>query len=423
MGVIKAGDRGGQMSAWYYAVGQDQIGPVTDEDLHRLIRDGIVGRDTLIWRVGLEAWTAVANVDEFSEVSAHVPPPLPSLLPANTSIAKPPVERANPIPNPNLTRPWPRFWARLIDNTLLMPIVGFLIALAAAYFRPSLYLAMMSLNEGVLGLIVLPVVSLVLALLMAVFGTTLGKFILGVRVRNLTEMSALPFHLQRELKVWLAGLALGIPIVALFTQVHQYKLVAAGKPAGYDEGLAIVEGRASAGRAVTAAIVCVALFSGVLYLQTTGRQATSDVVLTKTWTNPVSSKDAQLAKTWEAEELPTKGGRLFHFTSNTLLAEALFGYEDVTIEGIDNAAYAKAIQSAIKDAVEITSDWTPVTVRGVPALRAVGKSKTVAGATVEVTVALIGRNAWRTIVFASGRPIDQLPGKDNFVDATFATVN
>lgn len=41
---------------WYYSVGQEQKGPVTDEQLQGLAKDGVVTGDTLVWREGLTEW-------------------------------------------------------------------------------------------------------------------------------------------------------------------------------------------------------------------------------------------------------------------------------------------------------------------------------------------------------------------------------
>ncbi|MEM1289289.1 MAG: DUF805 domain-containing protein [Pseudomonadota bacterium] len=43
---------------WYYAVGREQRGPVSERDLQRLISSGEVGADSLVWREGMENWSA-----------------------------------------------------------------------------------------------------------------------------------------------------------------------------------------------------------------------------------------------------------------------------------------------------------------------------------------------------------------------------
>lgn len=48
--------------SWYYAVGQEQKGPVTDEQLAALAKDGAITGETLVWREGLADWKPYATV-------------------------------------------------------------------------------------------------------------------------------------------------------------------------------------------------------------------------------------------------------------------------------------------------------------------------------------------------------------------------
>jgi len=41
---------------WYYAEGEEQVGPVTRDELHEMAGSGELSPDTLIWRLGLEDW-------------------------------------------------------------------------------------------------------------------------------------------------------------------------------------------------------------------------------------------------------------------------------------------------------------------------------------------------------------------------------
>ena len=41
---------------WYYAVGNEKIGPVGEEEFQRLVRQGVVTPDTLVWRDGMAGW-------------------------------------------------------------------------------------------------------------------------------------------------------------------------------------------------------------------------------------------------------------------------------------------------------------------------------------------------------------------------------
>ncbi len=44
---------------WYYSVEGCSRGPVSQQDLFRLAKEGTVGTDTLIWHPGLEEWDPV----------------------------------------------------------------------------------------------------------------------------------------------------------------------------------------------------------------------------------------------------------------------------------------------------------------------------------------------------------------------------
>ncbi len=48
---------------WYYVEAGKQAGPVTDEQLQQLIRNGTVRADTLVWREGMANWQPYAQVN------------------------------------------------------------------------------------------------------------------------------------------------------------------------------------------------------------------------------------------------------------------------------------------------------------------------------------------------------------------------
>ena len=49
---------------WYYALNDQQLGPVAISELRQLIRAGRIGRDDLIWHAGMDDWLPVAEVGE-----------------------------------------------------------------------------------------------------------------------------------------------------------------------------------------------------------------------------------------------------------------------------------------------------------------------------------------------------------------------
>ncbi|WP_153366148.1 RDD family protein [Rhizobium sp. ICMP 5592] len=407
------------MAKWLYGVGNGYLGPVEEDEIRALIHSGAVKGETLLWSPGADKWLRAQDVEEFA--SAFVRPELLPIPPSLPSAAA--VSIAENFDLPTRARPWSRFWARLIDNIVVISVLAFAITLASRLYAPALYIKIIEINDTVWGICLLPLAALVLALTMGLTGTTPGKAILGIHVGVPKNQGRLKFFLFRELKVWLAGLGLGIPIVALFTQFYQYRQVAAGKPASYDHGRTEVVGTSSKFRIGVGTCLALALYCFVVYVQTEGLWANRNIYAARLWTNPVNNRSAPIARMWQAEELKTNSGRVFYFAANAQLAEALFGYEQLELDSISNLTYANAIKSTLASDISISSEWEPVLVYGYPALRAVGKSITDNDTNVEITVAVTRRHAWRTLVFARGRQVKDLPGKNEFVQAVFTTAD
>lgn len=403
------------MVQWYYAVGQDQKGPFERDDFVQLIKSGQVGRYTLVWHSGMDIWKkAGEHPDLLSEFIA--PPPLPPLEHSLDAAEK---EPSPVVPRGLKSRPWPRFWARYIDNLLVGPLLAFGFGLWALLYAPDFYLAMTSLPSATLGLLLLPLVGLFLALCMTVTGTTIGKAIIGVKVQVPNGRNRLGFFLAREMQAWISGLGLGVPFIAVFTAVRQYRRLSSGLCASYDVGTAVVSDPTRA-RLTTGVLLGLALFVGNVVIQAADTVSTKSLNEKATWINPITNKSASITKAWKPEELKTNSGRAFHFTSDELLSELVFGYEQLNSELIDTKAYAEAIKKAIAGTVTLEPNWKPVSVAGVPALMATGKYS---DGNVEVTILTKGRNAWRTIAFTRGSSPAQSSARDSLVHAVFGSAN
>jgi len=55
--------------AWFHAIGSEQVGPHSTEQLRQLIRSGTLSPQTLVWNDSI-AWTAAENLPEFSGLAA-----------------------------------------------------------------------------------------------------------------------------------------------------------------------------------------------------------------------------------------------------------------------------------------------------------------------------------------------------------------
>jgi uncharacterized RDD family membrane protein YckC len=74
---------------WFYSQGGQQVGPVTDEEFHRLRREGMIGPATLVWREGLPEWVECRALD-LPPLASTQAPPAATLPPIVATPAVPP---------------------------------------------------------------------------------------------------------------------------------------------------------------------------------------------------------------------------------------------------------------------------------------------------------------------------------------------
>ena len=66
---------------WFYSGHYGELGPLTREQVDELIEGGVIGANTLVWRVGMSEWIQADRVPEFAAILRRSgvvsPPPLP----------------------------------------------------------------------------------------------------------------------------------------------------------------------------------------------------------------------------------------------------------------------------------------------------------------------------------------------------------
>lgn len=115
--------------------------------------------------------------------------------------------------------PWRRYFARMIDTWILGIGIGLLLGTAAPEFleeTPELVLTILIM------LLVLPYDAFCLS----TWKKTAGKWMMGIEVVK-TDGSLLSVEeaFKRSWLILLRGLGLGIPIIALFTLIHQFNML------------------------------------------------------------------------------------------------------------------------------------------------------------------------------------------------------
>lgn len=72
---------------WYYVGHFGQLGPLSAEQMEDLIRDGVIERDTYVWRAGMADWVRASSAPEWgtllrmTQSATPPPPPTPGARP------------------------------------------------------------------------------------------------------------------------------------------------------------------------------------------------------------------------------------------------------------------------------------------------------------------------------------------------------
>jgi len=158
-------------------------------------------------------------------------------------------------------RPWPRFWARLIDTTL----AGWVLAYALAYLAPGVarwWARLPGSQHSLVSAAIGSSILLIEPMLIGGFGTTPGKWLLNIRLRD-SNGHPLRFNraLERSFEVWWRGMACGIPFAGFLAQVIAHDHLVRTGMTSWDRrlGIRVQQEPLTAARFVFAAVVIVVL--------------------------------------------------------------------------------------------------------------------------------------------------------------------
>lgn len=187
------------MDIWIIRDGE-KSGPFHDYDIRRRISAGELEAGSPAWHEGLASWTTLAEIDLFKGEFLPEPTPAP--------VVEEPIILPPPVPGP--PRILRRFWARWFDIYLYVAIWWFLFWLAGRDIESLLKNQLVALTR----LIPWFVIEI---LLIHRFGTTPGKWLLGIRVFNADGSKlTLAQSTRRSLRTYIVGIGLGVPFVMLF---------------------------------------------------------------------------------------------------------------------------------------------------------------------------------------------------------------
>ena len=232
--------------AWWYATGGTRKGPVGFDFIREKVLGGEILPSDLVWKEGMAAWTPISDVPDLKPIIQALPPELPKTIepPPLPSVPVPvPVPVPVSAPAPALAAgPWRRFFARSIDFWAITPPVVLLMVLGGLQVSSDFASWLQEpRSTWVIGFFAVPLMLAVEAILFWMFGSTVGKALLGISVR--TESSrqlTLTESFQRQMGVYVYGLGAGVPLVNLVTTVRQYRRLKSGLQASYDEDRFVV---------------------------------------------------------------------------------------------------------------------------------------------------------------------------------------
>jgi len=170
-----------------------------------------------------------------------------------TSVFSPPSGQ-DYLPSGPQIRPWVRYLSRYIDIILFSLLIGIFV-----FFDDS----RQRMNDTAFGLLILFLYVFVEPCMLSFWGTTPGKALLKVRLRKSNgNKPSYQEALSRSFKVWFRGLGLGIPIIALFTQISAYnELTKIGATSWDQDGdFKVYHQVIGAGRVIAAIVILIAIF-------------------------------------------------------------------------------------------------------------------------------------------------------------------
>jgi len=429
------------MIAWWYAEQGQSMGPFNVDALARLFQTGRISPQTQVWREGLREWSPIAALVELRGV---VMPFLPADKTETVAAGNPPHTGSRTLPAHFVVR----YLARQFDCALEFHLLtlGTLVLLSRGFhihFESFVSKDMLHLLLILAIMIAVQPFTLVLdAGLFRIFGNTPGKAMLGVRVTDAQGIKlGFPAYLLRNIKVWIIGRGLGIPVLSWILWLVQAFIVGGGKPASYDEGPRHTVTQTFTGTALT--ILFGILFtvfslggfkaeiSLVTYLDKHFDQpAASTKTLTSSsytpapmplaeaprqvWQNPATQLSAYLAEDWQfSDRSKSDGHPSYRFVSADQQRIAIAMYIGSESEDFDSVI--ERIHEALPGfGVQLTESGVRSTYQALPVWQAKATASQLHGVQMELRIVQTHHgywyfsNSWQADDTASQQKLDEL---------------
>jgi hypothetical protein len=372
------------MSEWHYVADGKSVGPLSLTEINQLFLDNKITLDTLVWSKEMDQWSALKEVKAFKHLlPSKTPPPLPpkpaaapSIIPTvpSASETEEHLESDEDIASPEdrervarlieeserdlfeMAGPWSRYFARSLDLSILTSVIFFVAMVLLPYIDPRWYFSVFYADLRVTFICLLPFGHILNAVILKLFGNSIAKSLFGIKAVPLRHLHEFDFkdHLKREFRVWVRGLAFGIPIVNLYTMGAAYDEVKKKKLAPYDVGIATVKSYSHSVPRRSFAM----LLSGIVFIAIASSNAIYEEAIQTSlrWTNPETSVAISIPRGWQYEPVAgADGGTIHGFTDLTTGVVALFASE--RLENTDLQSYADALETSLSNIIALEGDW------------------------------------------------------------------
>jgi len=301
---------------------------------------------------------------------------------------------------------WPRWFARTFDVWWQTGLVALVLGAILCRWSPA-FLRWIETPFGwkLFGLACIPGGLLLDAALHAAAGNTPGKALLGLRLLTLDgRKPGIKELMGRNLRLWNAGLGLGLPGIGLATMARQGLRLRKGKGASYDERRFMVRAMpVGRPRKCLFAFAFCSLFVLITVLDAADRQdsretAMLQAALTADWTNPATGRTVPVAPQWTVEERSDdEGKRSWLFTQHSGHALVLLAYEPHAQDAFRH--YARAMAERMADESPLPGGRFEH-FRGRPSWSGAGEGRR-EPVRVRVRVVQVDGQAWRVVVMQS----------------------
>ena len=198
---------------WYYKHQGRKIGPFSHEKIHEMLETGEIQPTTEIWEEKTSVWVPIMEAPQFNMASLDETPTI--TVEKGTFYSR---ETDDAYVQP---RPWVRFWARMIDYSLVFLLISIILLVLHVNWIP------MRPYLGMGGIFLFMFIE---PFLLSTWGSTPGKWVLKVTVRDESHRKLTYSRgLRRSFSLWWRGMGAGIPVVSLITMmIAAIKLSATG---------------------------------------------------------------------------------------------------------------------------------------------------------------------------------------------------